>query len=137
MATNEPLAKPEAKPAAAPPTATEITTGKKLEPGFNAEGKAFPGVDPDTGERHAVTWHGLREEFGVRTGSKLYNDIAVAAFGGVQPNRPALSLLTLQDKYMRSRGKHESDEEFAKVTERFQERRAKVEKLLADAVKGE
>lgn len=112
-------------------------TTKKREAGFNAEGKAFPGVDPDTGERHAVTWNGLREEFGVRTGSKLYNDIAVAGFGGVQPSRPALSLLTLQDKYMRSRGKHESEEDFAKVTERFQGRRAKVEQLLAEAVKGE
>lgn len=136
MATSDPLPKVEGK-AAASLTATEITAGKKREPGFTAEGKAFPGVDPDTGERHAVTWNGLREEFGIRTGSKLYNDIAIAAFGGVQPSRPALSLLTLQDKYMRSRGKHESEEDFAKVTERFQARRAKVEKLLAEVVKGE
>lgn len=115
---------------------TDVQAKKPLA-GLNAEGKPFPGVDPDTGERHAVTWHGLREEFGTRTGSKLYNDIAVAAFGGVQPSRPALSLLTLQDKYMRTRGKHEAEEEFAKVTEKFQARRAKVEKLLAEAVKGD
>lgn len=110
---------------------------KRREPGFNAEGKAFPGVDPDTGERHAVTWAGLREEFGERKGSKLYNDIAVAGFGGVQPHRPALSLLTLQDRYMRPRGKHESEQDFAKVTEKFKARRTKVEQLLAEAVKGE
>lgn len=108
-------------------------TTKKREAGFNAEGKAFPGVDPDTGERHAVTWNGLREEFGVRTGSKLYNDIAVAGYGGVQPNRPALSLLPLQDKYLRPQGKHETAEEYAKVAERFRVRRAKVETLLAEA----
>jgi hypothetical protein len=89
---------------------------KKPEAGFNAKGEAFPGVDPDTGERKAVTWNGLREEFGVRNGSKLYNDIAVAGFGGVQPNRPSLSILTLQSQYMRTRGKHESEADFAKVT---------------------
>jgi hypothetical protein len=115
---------------------TDLQAKKPLA-GLNAAGLPFPGVDPDTGERHAVTWNGLREEFGTRTGSKLYNDIAVAAFGGVQPSRPALSILTLQDKYMRTRGKHESEEEFAKVKEKFQARRVKVEKLLSEAVKGE
>ena len=110
---------------------------KKPEPGFNAENQPFPGVDTDTGERQAVTWDGLRAEFGARIGSRLYNDIAIAAFGGPQPGRPALSLLTLQDKYLRPRGKHETEEEFSKTKERFSQRRAKVEQLLAEAVKGE
>lgn len=127
MATNE-TSLPPVVPAKA---------AKKHEPGFRSDGTAYPGVDPDTGERKAVTWEGLREEFGVRKGSRLYNDLGVAAFGGVPPNRPALSLLTLQDRYMRPRGKHESAEEYAKVAERFRARRAKVETLLAEAVKGE
>jgi hypothetical protein len=105
----------------------------KREPGFNAEGKAYPGVDPDTGERKAVTWAGLREEFGIREGSKLYNDIGVAGFGGIQPGRPAHSLVTLQDAYMRTRRANESEEEYVRVKERFAARRAKVEQLLAEA----
>jgi hypothetical protein len=38
---------------------------------------------------------------------------------------------------MRTRGKHESEADFAKVTEKFEARRANVEKLLSEAVKGE
>lgn len=117
-------------------TAPNITGAKKSKPGFNAEGKAYPGVDPDTEERKAVSWAGLRDEFGTKNGSKLYNDIAVAAFGGVQPGRPALSLLTLQDAYMRPRGKNESAEDYAKAKERFVARRTKVQSLLAEAEKG-
>jgi hypothetical protein len=120
-----------------PATQPAAAINKKPEVGFRADSTAFPGVDPDTGQRRAVTWHGLREEFGIRNGSKLYNDIAVAAFGGVQPGRPSLSLLTMQDKYMRPQGKHETAEDYAKTKERFAERRTKVERLLSEAVKGE
>lgn len=117
-------------------TASAIT-GAKKRAGFNAEGAAFPGVDPDTEERKAVTWAGLRDEFGTKVGSKLYNDIAVAAFGGVQPNRPSLSLLTLQDAYVRPKRQDESEEDYARMKERFAARRTKVESLLAAALKGE
>lgn len=94
MATDEPKI-----PATQTPTKAEIAAAatKAYEPGFRADGSAYPGVDPDTGERKSVTWAGLREEFGDRKGAQIYNDIAVAGFGGVQASRPALSLLSLKD----------------------------------------
>jgi hypothetical protein len=123
--------------------APNITSTKpqKHEHGFNAKGEAFPGVDPDTGERKAVTWIGLREEFGEREGARLYNALAVAAFGGVQPGRPALSLATLDDRWFRSRQRNaqgvfvETEAEYAKVKEKFTKRREAALKLLADAEK--
>jgi hypothetical protein len=122
-------------------TAVEITgaKAKKYRPGFNAAGKAYPGVDPDTEERKAVTWYGLRAEFGDRRGSRLYNDLAVAAFGGVQPGRPDLSLATLDEKWFRARLKNEqgdiieTEEAYAKVRDKFMARIEKVKKILADA----
>jgi hypothetical protein len=111
----------------------------KREAGFSAEGKAFPGVDPDTGERKAATWEGLRAEFGERKGSRLYNDIAVAGFGGVQPGKPDLSLATLDPKWFRARLKNEmgdfveTEEAYEKVRVKFQTRIDKVKKILADA----
>jgi hypothetical protein len=110
---------------------------KKREAGFNAEGKAYPGVDPDTGERKAVTWHGLRAEFGERKGSRLYNDLAVAAFGGVQPGKPDLSLATTT--LFRARLKNtqgdfiETEEAYEKVRTKFLARAEKVKKILVDA----
>lgn len=112
---------------------------KKRETGFSAEGKAYPGVDPDTGERKAVTWEGLRAEFGERKGSRLYNDLAVAAFGGVQPGKPDLSLATLDEKWFRARLKNqqgdfvETEEAFAKAREKFLTRVEKAKKILVDA----
>jgi len=113
---------------------------KKIEHGFNAEGKAYPGVDPDTGERKAVTWDGLRAEFGEREGARLYNDLAVAAFGGVQPGRPSLSYITaIDERYFRSRhrdqfgGFTESEEDFEKARTKFRARGERVKKLMADA----
>lgn len=97
MAENDKVAPASDTKASAQPTKTGIATGKKYEPGFRADGTAYPGVDPDTGERKAVTWAGLREEFGEREGARLYNGIAVAGFGGVPPDRKALSLLSLGD----------------------------------------
>lgn len=122
-------------------TAPNITgaKAKKREPGFSASGKAYPGVDPDTGERKAATWNGLRAEFGERKGSRLYNDLAVAAFGGVQPGRPDLSLATLDEKWFRPRLKNEqgdfieTEEAYARVREKFMGRIEKVKKILADA----
>jgi len=115
-------------------------TKAKYEPGMRADKTAYPGVDPDTGERKAVTWTGLREEFGEREGARLYNDLAVAAFGGVQPGRPSLSLITaLDEKYFRSRHKDqfgnfsESEEDYAKAKEKFTARGERVKKLMSDA----
>lgn len=112
---------------------------KKREAGFNAEGNAYPGVDPDTGERKAATWEGLRAEFGERKGSRLYNDLAVAAFGGVQPGRPDLSLATLDEKWFRARLKNqqgdfsETEEAYEKARGKFRVRAEKAKKILADA----
>lgn len=144
MSTDNP--KPDAQsgtPATAPPakvSASEITTGKKYEPGFRADGSAYPGVDPDTGERKAVTWAGLREEFGEREGSRLYNDLAVAAFGGVQPGRPSLSYITaIDEKYFRLRQKDqfgnftESEADYATARGKYLARAERAKKLMADA----
>ena len=124
----------------AQPSATEITTGKKYEPGFRPDGRAYPGVDQDTGERKAVTWAGLRDEFGEREGSRLYNDLAVAAFGGVQPGRPSLSYITaIDEKYFRSRQKDqfgnftESEADYEKARGKFRDRAERAKKLMADA----
>jgi hypothetical protein len=110
---------------------------KKREAGFNAEGKAFPGVDPDTGERKAVTWDGLRAEFGERIGARLYNALAVAAFGGVQPGKPDLSIVTTELFRARMRNTQgefiETEEAYEKVREKFMARAEKVKKILADA----
>src|ERR1051325_3033943 len=123
--------------AVAQPTKTEIVTGKKYEPGFRSDGTAYAGVDPDTGERKAVTWSGLREEFGDREGARLYNDLAVAAFGGVQPGRPSLSYITaIDEKYFRSRQRDqfgaftESQAEYEKAREKFRGRAEKAKKMV-------
>lgn len=134
MATNEDSIKTQPQPSKA-----EIVTGRKLEHGFRSDGTAFPGVDSDTGERKAVTWAGLREEFGEREGARLYNAIAVAAFGGVQPGRPSLSYITaIDEKFFRSRQKDgerftESEDDYNKAREKFSARGEKVRKLMVDA----
>jgi hypothetical protein len=94
------------------------------------------GIDPDTFERKAVTYKGLMEEFGKPVGPRLYNDIAVAAFGGVPSNRADLSIMTLQDEYIMPRGRDESDESFNARLEKHRARRAKVQQLIADAEGG-
>ena len=130
----------ETPKAAAQLAKSEIVTGKKMEHGFRADNSAYPGVEPDTGERKAVTWAGLREEFGEREGARLYNDIAVAAFGGVQPGRPSLSYITaIDEKYFRSQQRDqfgnitESEAEFEKAREKYRARSERVKKLMADA----
>lgn len=122
------------------PSESEITTGKKYEPGFRADGAAYPGVDPDTGERKAVTWAGLKEEFGEREGARLYNAVSVAAFGGVHPGKPSLSLITaIDDKYFRSRQKDqfgnftETEDQYSNAKKKFTARGERVKKLMADA----
>ena len=139
MATNEPANMQDEKTTAQPKGAG-VVTGEKYEPGFRADKSAYPGVDPDTGERKAVTWAGLREEFGDREGARLYNAIAVAAFGGVQPGRPSLSYITaIDEKYFRSRHRNqagdftESEDDYNKAREKFRARAEKAKKLMADA----
>src|ERR1044072_5005780 len=141
MATQDPNTQSKdmaATAAAAQPTKTEIVTGKKYEPGFRSDRTAYPGVEPDTGERKAVTWAGLREEFGDREGARLYNDLAVAAFGGVQPGKPSLSYITaIDEKYFRTRQKDqlgkftESEEDYKKAREKFMARAERAKKLMA------
>jgi hypothetical protein len=139
MATSdETTAKPEPK-AQEQPAKTEAVT-KRPEVGFRADNTAYPGVDPDTGERKAVTWSGLREEFGEREGARLYNAVAIAAFGGVQPGKPSLSLITaIDEKHFRSRQKDqfgrftESEDDYEKAREKFRARGERVKKLMADA----
>src|ERR1043165_10129498 len=143
MATQDPNTQSRdtaATPAAAQPTKTERVTGKKYEPGFRSDGTAYPGVDPDTRERKGVTWAGLREEFGEREGARLYNDLAVAAFGGVQPGRPSLSYITaIDEKYFRARQKDqfgnftESEADYDKARGKYQARAERAKKLMADA----
>lgn len=94
------------------------------------------GVDSETFERKAVTYNGLIKEFGRPLGPQIYNAIAVAAFGGVQPNRNALSIETLKDKWLVPRAANESDEDWAKREEKHRTQREKVYKLLADAEGG-
>lgn len=126
----------------AKPTTTAIANAKPKKPehGFNAEGRAYPGVDPDTGERKAVTWAGLRDEFGEREGARLYNALAVTGFGGVQPGRPSLSYITgIDEQYFRSRQKNqfgdfvESEADYEKAHKKFQDRAEQLKKLIADA----
>jgi hypothetical protein len=91
-ATNAPAPKATAQPAPAE------SVSKKVKPGFRADGTAYPGVDPVTGERRTVTYNGLREEFGEVKGTRLYNLIASAGYGGVMRHKPALSLRSLRDE---------------------------------------
>jgi hypothetical protein len=127
-----------------PPNPPNITGAKKTSAQRLAErfGKEDPkvlqrrGIDPETYERKAVTYKGLMDEFGKPVGPRLYNDIAVAAFGGVPSNRGDLSIMTLQDEYIMPRGRDESEEAFDARMQKHRARRAKVEKLIADAEGG-
>lgn len=94
------------------------------------------GIDPETFERKAVTYKGLMEEFGKPVGPRLYNDIAVAAFGGVPSNRADLSIMTLKDDYIMPRGRDESEEAFNTRMEKHRARRKRVEELIAEAEGG-
>lgn len=40
--------------------------------GFNDKGEAYPGVDPETGERVTVTLDALRREFGPKKGEEMF-----------------------------------------------------------------
>jgi hypothetical protein len=102
----------------------------------DAERLRHHGIDSDTFERKAVTYKGLMEEFGKPIGPRLYNDIAVAAFGGVPSNRADLSIMTLQDDYIMPRGRDESDEAFNARLQKHRARRKKVEHLIAEAEGG-
>lgn len=94
-------------------------------PGFRADGTVYPGVDPATGERKAVTLPGLKEEFGDALGVQVYNAIAVAAYGGVPPDHRPLDLVSLRDESARA------DLSEARQQKRI-ERRKRVERILAE-----
>lgn len=51
------------------PKANETTETAK------ASREVYPGVDPETGERLAVTLDGLKKEFGSSRGQKIYDEI--------------------------------------------------------------
>lgn len=95
-------------------------------PGFREDGTPYPGVDMATGVRKAVTYDGLQEEFGDAQGVAIYNAIAVAAFGGVPPDRRPLDLVSMRDESARE-GLSE-----AQLKKRV-ERRKRVEQILANA----
>lgn len=123
-------------------TATDIVGAKKPDPRTarfadqDPESLRRRGIDPDTFERKAVTWKGLLEEFGKPAGPRLYNDIAVAAFGGVPSNKADLSIETLKDEHIRAQARDESDEAFSARLEKHRARRKKVEELIAAAEGG-
>lgn len=132
MATNE---------ADIPPAVTgaKKTSVQRLADRFGKEDPKVlqrRGIDPETFERKAVTYKGLLEEFGKPVGPRLYNDIAVAAFGGVPSNRADLSIMTLQDEYIMPRGRDESEEAFNARMAKHRARRKKVEDLIAKAEGG-
>ena len=95
-------------------------------PGFRADGTPYPGVDMATGVRKSVTYGGLMEEFGDAQGVAIYNGIAVAAYGGVPPDRRPLDLVSLRDESARD-GLSEPQKK------RRVERRERVEQILANA----
>lgn len=67
--------------------------------GFSREGKAYPGVDPDSGERKALTYEGAQKEFDPKRGAELYHAVAMAGgFGRVEGN-PDLSLVGLEGEH--------------------------------------
>lgn len=51
---------------------------KKTKSGFNDKGEAYPGVNPETGERVTVTLEGLKKEFGPKAGEVKYRAIGQA-----------------------------------------------------------
>jgi len=118
----------------APATAEKSPAKRgKREMGFRPDGTAFPGVDPETGERKAVTYEGLKAEFGQRVGARLYNDIAVAAFGGVLSQYPDLSIATLADEFALPGDEGETDETHQLRMQRRAARRERVEQLFQAA----
>ena len=133
MATTNETDNPTAIPGA------KKTSAQRLAARFEKEDPKVlqrRGIDPETFERKAVTYKGLMEEFGRPVGPRLYNQIAVAAFGGVPSNRADLSIMTLQDEYIMPRGRDESEEVFNARMEKHRARRAKVEQLIAEAEGG-
>lgn len=94
--------------------------------GFRENGTSYPGVDMATGRRKSVTYAGLQEEFGDAQGVAIYNAIAVAAFGGVPPDRRPLDLVSLGDESARE-GLSEAQQK------KRAERRKRVEQILANA----
>jgi hypothetical protein len=81
-------------------TGNQTQTPKATQrPGFSKEGKAYPGVDPDTGERRALTYEGAQREFGPKRGVEVYQAVAMAGgFGRVEGN-PDLSLVGLTGEH--------------------------------------
>lgn len=78
-------------------------------PGFDKEGKPYPGVDPKTGKRKALTLEGAKAEFGEEGGEEVYRQIMVAGGYGIH-DHDSLLLVGLEEG-----------------------RRAEVERILAEA----
>lgn len=122
-----------------PPSGTKKTSAQRLAERFGKEDPKVlqkRGIDPETFERKAVTYKGLLEEFGKPVGPRLYNDIAVAGWGGVPSNRADLSIMTLKDEYIMPRGADESEESFNTRLGKHRTARTKVEQLIAEAEGG-
>lgn len=59
-----------------PSKAADNTSDVKTQKlGFTDKGKAYPGVHPDTGERVTISLEALKDEFGPKTGEKMYQQI--------------------------------------------------------------
>lgn len=87
---------PEDKVGEATTTSASKTVVKKRA-GFNDKNEPYPGVDPDTGERKAVTFEGLKAEFGAKEGERIYFEISRLGGHGITEqnqidNYPPLSL---------------------------------------------
>lgn len=69
------------------PEATEARAAAAQRPGFTREGKPYPGVDPKTGERRALTLEGAKKEFGPKRGEEVYLEVMRAGgYGEIHPN---------------------------------------------------
>jgi len=62
---------------------TEVKKAKTVRPGFNDKDEAYAGVDPASGIRMAVTFFGLRDEFGEEKGREMYRRVAGIRNGSV------------------------------------------------------
>lgn len=56
--------------------------------GFDDKGNAYPGVNPETGERVNVNLDALKSEFGPKRGEEMFLKVAAVAGGG----NPSLTL---------------------------------------------
>jgi hypothetical protein len=95
---------------------TEETKVQKSTPqkraGFNDKGKAYPGVDPNTGERKAITFDGLKAEFGAEEGERIYWEIAEAG-QFINRSHPFSALPDLNIMYLKGDAKAQVEKSLA------------------------